>query len=147
MVPYAAVGGGVYRAAFNLASPRFLGSLGTQFAPGSIVCPAPGTGMGPGPGAGFGPGAGTCPATAAGYWGVGQMSEFYARRLGAMMVPAGGAWETRSFVDPALNFGGGLRFNLNEHLMVRPDVRALVVFADGDTHTMAVYGVNVGYRF
>jgi hypothetical protein len=26
-------------------------------------------------------------------------------------------------------------------------IRALVVFADGDTRTMAVYGVSVGYRF
>jgi hypothetical protein len=147
VVPYAAVGGGVYRASFDLASPQFLGQIGTQFAPGNMVCPAPGTGIGPGPGAGFGPGTGTCPATAAGYWGVGQMSNFYARRLGPMVVPAGGVWETRSFTDPAVSIGGGLRFNVNEHVMVRPDVRALVVFGNGDTHTLTVFGVNVGYRF
>jgi hypothetical protein len=147
IVPYAAVGGGVYRASFDLADPRFLGPVGAQFAPNSMVCPAPGSGIGLGPGAGFGPGTAACPATAAGHWGVGQMGEFYARRLGALVVPAGGAWETHSFTDPALSFGGGLRFNVSEHLMVRPDVRALVVFADGETHTMAVYGVSVGYRF
>ena len=147
IVPYAAVGGGVYRTSFDLANRAFFGPIGAQFGPGSAVCPAPGTGFGIGPAAGFGPSTGTCPAPVAGYWGVGQMPGFYARRLGPMVVPAGGAWETRSFTDPAMSVGGGLRFNLNEHLMVRPDIRALMVFADGDTHTMAVFGVNVGYRF
>jgi hypothetical protein len=41
----------------------------------------------------------------------------------------------------------GLRFNVNEHLMVRPDIRALIVFGDGDTHTLGVFGVQLGYRF
>jgi hypothetical protein len=83
----------------------------------------------------------------AGYWGVGEMPGFYARRLGPMAVPAGGAWESRSFMDPAVSFGGGLRFNVNEHVMIRPDVRALVVFAEGDTHTLGVFGMQLGYRF
>lgn len=147
IVPYAAVGGGMYRTSLDLANPALLGPVGTQFGPGSVVCPAPGTGSGPGPGAGFGPGTGTCPATVAGYWGVGRMPGFYARRLGPISVPSGGVWETRSFVDPALSVGGGLRFNVNEHLMVRPDIRALLVFADGDTHTLGVFGVQLGYRF
>jgi hypothetical protein len=147
IVPFAAVGGGLYHSSFDLSDAAFLGPNQPQFAPGSLVCPAPGTGIGPGPGAGFGPGTGTCPATAAGYWGVGQMPGFYARRLGPMTVPPGGVWQTRSFTDPAVSFGGGLRFDVNERLMVRPDARALVVFADGDTHTLGVFGVHVGYRF
>jgi hypothetical protein len=147
IVPYAAAGGGIYRASFDLASPRFLGPVGGMFGAGSVVCPAPGTGVGFGPGAGFGPGTGTCPATTVGYWGVGQMPGFYARRLGPMVVPAGAVWESRSFTDPAMSVGGGIRLNVTQHLMVRPDIRALLVFADGDTHTMTVVGVNVGYRF
>ena len=147
LVPYAAVGGGSYRTSFDLADPAFFGPNQHQFGPGSLVCPAPGTGIGPGPGSGFGAGTGTCPGTAAGYWGVGQMPDFYARRLGPMAVPSGGAWDTHSFTDPAVSIGGGLRFNVHEHLMVRPDVRALVVFADGETHTLAVFGVQLGYRF
>jgi hypothetical protein len=75
------------------------------------------------------------------------MPGFYARRLGPMSVPAHGVWETRSFTDPAINVGGGVRFNVNEHLMVRPDIRALVVFADGDTQTLGLFGVQLGYRF
>jgi hypothetical protein len=147
IVPYAAVGGAMYRTSFDLANPAFLGPVGAQFGPGSVVCPAPGTGVGPGPGMGFGPGTGTCPATVAGYWGVGHMPDFYARRLGPMNVPMGGAWETRSFMDPAVSLGGGIRFNVTEHLMVRPDIRALVVFANGETDTVGVFGVQLGYRF
>ncbi len=43
---------------------------------------------------------------------------------------------------PAMSFGGGLRFNVNEHLMIRPDIRALPVFAEGETHTLGVFGVQ-----
>jgi hypothetical protein len=75
------------------------------------------------------------------------MPGFYARRLGPLTVPVGGRWETRAFTDPAVTFGGGIRFNVNEHVMVRPDVRALVVFGDGETHTLGMFGVQLGYRF
>ena len=145
IVPYAAVGGGLSRTSFDLANPAFLGASQNQFGPGSIVCPAAGTGIGPGPG--FGSGTGICPATAAGFWGVGQMPGFYARRLGPMAIPAGGTWDKRSFTDPAVSVGGGLRLNVNEHLMVRPDARALVVFASGKTQTLGVFGIQLGYRF
>jgi len=148
VVPYAAIGGGLYRVSFDLANPRFLGPVGTQFSPGSTVCASPGLGFGRGPGARFGTGTGTCPATAVGYWGVGAMPDFYARRLGPLAFPAGGAaWEKANFTDPALSVGGGIRFNLTDRVMVRPDVRALMIFADGETHTIAVFDGNLGYRF
>lgn len=82
-----------------------------------------------------------------GFWGVGEMPRFYGERLGRMMVPATGAWGTRAFNDPALSFGGGLRLNLAQHLEVRPDARAIVVFGGGSSHTVGVFGVNLGYRF
>lgn len=147
LVPYAAIGAGVYHASFDLNDPRFLGPVGPQFGAGSTVCPAPGSGMGAGPGPGFGSGTGTCPAAVAGYWGVGAMPNFYGRRLGPLAVPRGGAWESRAFTDPALTIGGGFRFNVSDRLMVRPDVRALVVLAEGETHTLGVFVVHVGYRF
>jgi len=147
LIPYAAVGGGLYHVSYDLNNPRFLGSVGAQFGAGSTICPAPGSGFGFGPGPGFGAGTGTCSAAAAGYWGVGALPNFYARRLGALAFPSGGAWETRAFTDPAVNIGGGLRFNVSERLMVRPDARALVVFGDGETHTLGVVVVHVAYRF
>lgn len=147
LVPYAAFGGGAYHVSFDLVDPRFLGPVGTQFGAGSTVCPAPGSGFGSGPGPGFGAGTGTCAATASGYWGVGALPNFYARRLGPLAFPRGGAWERRGFTDPALNIGGGLRFHVSERLMIRPDARALVVLADGETHTLGVFVVHVAYRF
>jgi hypothetical protein len=145
IVPYVAAGGGLYHVSFDLDRPRFLGPTGPQFAAGATVCAAPGTGFGPGGGPGFG--SGTCPASAAGYWGVGALPRFYASRLGPLAFPRGAAWGTRSFTDPAVSLGGGLRFDVNDRLMIRPDARAIIVFADGDTHTLGVFLVHVGYRF
>lgn len=145
IVPYGAVGAGVYHVSFDLDRPRFLGPAGTQFAAGTTVCPASGSGFGFGPGPGFGSGTGTC--TGGGYWGVGALPNFYARRLGALPFPRGGAWGARDFTDPVVNVGGGVRFNVTERLMVRPDARALIVFAEGETHTVGVFVVHLGYRF
>ncbi len=82
-----------------------------------------------------------------GYWGVGALPNFYARRLGPLVFPPGGTWETRTFTDPVATIGGGVRFNVRERLMIRPDVRALVVLADGHTHTLGVFVVHIAYRF
>jgi hypothetical protein len=40
-----------------------------------------------------------------------------------------------------------VRFNVTERLMLRPDVRALVIFANGETHTLGEFLVNLGYPF
>jgi hypothetical protein len=145
VVPYAAGGGGVHRATFDLGDPRFFGPVGSQLPAGTVVCPAPGRGAGMGPGAGFG--SDDCTVPAAGYWGVNQMERFYARQLGPMMVPLNARWEERTFVDPAISLGGGVRFNVSERIMIRPDVRAQLLFDDGDAHAVGVFVVNAGYRF
>lgn len=145
-VPYVAVGVGVHHASFDLSDERFFGNRAVPFAAGSRVCAAPGAGAGMGQMPGWGVGRMTCPANLAGYVGVGEMPRFYGQRLGVLEVPAGG-WVDRSFTDGAINFGGGVRINLTERLMVRPDLRALMVIGDGDTHTIGVFVVNVGYRF
>lgn len=143
-VPYAAVGGGLYRASFDLAHAQLLGAIEGRFGPGNAFCPTPGIGYMNGPGLGFG----DCVAgTPVGFWGVGDMPRFYARRLGMMVVPPSGAWGTRTFTDPAVSFGGGVRIGVANHLEVRPDARAIVVLDGGNSHTVGVFGVNVGYRF
>lgn len=149
-VPYVAIGGGVYRASFDLGDPRFLGPIAAAYGPGTQICPAPGMpgpGMGFGPGGGFGPSTGTCPSGVTVGWGVGDLPHFYARRLGALAIPNSRMWDERSFTDPAISFGGGLRFDLSPHLVVRPDIRAVVVFADDDTYTVGLLTVRLGYRF
>ena len=147
VVPYAAVGGGLYRVSFDLGHRNMFGPMAGEFPAGSVVCAAPGMATGIGPGPGFGPGTGVCPADVGGYWGVGRMPAFYGRRIGAVAIPVDGTWGHRSFTDPAATVGGGVRFNVSDRVMVRTDLRARVIFADGDTDAMGVFAFNVGYRF
>lgn len=131
-MPYLAGGGGVYRASFDLDDPRYPGrfgqQMGPQFGPGMMFDPAA-----------FGAGDGVCPC--------GELPQFYARRLGSLVVPASGVWGVRTFADPAVSFGGGARLELTERLFLRPDARVLVVAAAGDTYTLGLVTIQVGYRF
>ena len=52
----------------------------------------------------------------------------------------------RTHTSGLLTFGGGVTFASGEHVFVRPDARAQVLFGD-DTHVMGRFTVNVGYRF
>jgi hypothetical protein len=52
----------------------------------------------------------------------------------------------RTHTSGLMTFGGGVVFASGEHVFVRPDARAQVVFGD-DTHVMGRFTVNVGYRF
>lgn len=155
-LPYAAIGGGLYRARFDLGTARFFGTMGTQYSAGTMMIPLQG-------GMGFGMmGAGYSGASswngqmwdtrAQGAWpgavyAPQHMPSFYVNRLGPMTVPTGGRWGMRTFTDPALTLGGGVRLDLGRHLSVRPDARALVVIGGGDTYTTAIVSFNVGYRF
>lgn len=146
VVPYAVVGAGMYHVSFDLDTPRYLGTAGTQFPAGTTLCAAPGMGHGYGMGPGFGTGTATC-TNAMGYWGVGAMPAFYASRLGAMQMPAGGMWGSRSFTDPAVSLGGGVRFNLTDRVVLKPDARVWLIMGDGDTQAMGVFTLGVGVRF
>lgn len=145
--PYAAVGGGVYRSSFDLGNQAMFGRLGSQFGPGTMMVPIRGT-------AGFGMMDGDTPFNGSvlkGWNGptfnTSRMPAFYANRLGQMTVPANGHWGMRSFTDPVLTFGGGIRLDVSRRFYVKPDVRAIVVFADGDRLTLTTMTVGVGYRF
>jgi hypothetical protein len=52
------------------------------------------------------------------------MPMFCANRLGAVVPLADGRSGERTFTDPALTFGGGVRLDVTKSLYVRPDVRA-----------------------
>jgi hypothetical protein len=45
-----------------------------------------------------------------------------------------------------VTLGGGVRFATGEHLFVRPDIRAQVLFGDG-TRVLGLFSLNFGYRF
>ncbi len=138
-VPYLAIGGGLYRAMFDLDHQRFFGGMGSAYAPGTVMTPLS-TGM-----HGFGMMSGTSNQTLGTFY-PGQMPAFYAQRMGVMSVPANNAWGMRGFTDPALSIGGGVTIGLTEHWFVRPDARALVVFGNGGRSTVATFTVGFGYR-
>jgi hypothetical protein len=121
--PYLAVGASVHHATFDLSEQRFLGMRPTPVGPGTFACTTPGE-----------------------RFACGQMPMFYARRLTEFDMSADGM-QHRGFTDPAVTIGGGVRINLNDRWLLRPDVRALIVIADRETYNLAVFVVNLGYRF
>ena len=148
VTPYVAVGGGLYRARFDLGANRFFGQMGSQFAAGTRFVPIRGmTGFGMmNAGMTFNGDLWTDAWTGATFDGS-QMPMFYANRLGQMTVPADGHWGMRSFTDPALTLGGGMRLDITDRVSIRPDVRALVAFANSDSVVLTTMTVGVGYRF
>lgn len=146
--PYIAIGGGLYRASFALGDDRLFGQMGSQFASGTRFVPLGGM-------SGFGMMTGGTTFTG-GVWAdpwtgptftASQMPMFYANRLGQMTIPSDGRWMMRSFTDPALTVGGGIRFDVTSRVYVKPDVRALVVFGGGDRTVLTTMVVGLGYRF
>lgn len=146
--PYVAFGGGLYRTSFALGDDRLFGQMGSQFASGTRFVPLGGM-------SGFGMMTGgttftgsiwTDPWTGPTFT-ASQMPMFYANRLGQMTIPSNGSWMMRSFTDPALTVGGGIRINVTNRIYVRPDARALVVFAGGDRMVLTNMVVGLGYRF
>lgn len=127
VAPYLAVGGGLYRASFDMGNDRFGGPMGNGgFGNGMMGSGNGMMGYGPGyPGAGYG-----------------QMPMFYGNRMGGMMGSG-----NRNFSDPAVSVGGGLRIGVGSKLDLRPDARALVVTSDGETYTVGLLTVSLGYRF
>ena len=129
-VPYLVAGGGLYRASFDMSNRRFNGPMDMG---GSMM-------------SGFGMmGVDSMPAGTA--WNYGQMPHFYGRRLADGTPNQGPFYGNRSFTDPAISLGGGIRIDLGSRLYLRPDARALVVTSSGDTNTVGVFTVNLGYRF
>lgn len=53
----------------------------------------------------------------------------------------------RSFTDPAVSVGGGIKVDLGSRLSPRPHARALVVTSGGDTYAVGLFTVNSGCRF
>jgi hypothetical protein len=123
-IPYFALGGSVHHATFDLTDERYFHMGEVPNAPGNYSCTQQGQ-----------------------RYFCGAMPMFYAQRMGPDDLPASGMWDDKGFTDPAFSFGGGLKFNLTDRLMMRPDLRALLIVGDGDTHTVGVFVVNFGYRF
>lgn len=144
-VPYLTIGGGLYRASFDMGNARFNGPMNGYGGNGAS---GPGYGMMGGAYGGYGMMGAGYPGAGPGNWNYGSMPMFYGSRMGAMSFgPDGRPVGHRSFTDPAVSVGAGLRIDLGSRLVLRPDGRALVVLADGDSRTVGVFTVNIGYGF
>lgn len=51
------------------------------------------------------------------------------------------------FSDPAISVGGGVRMAITERVYFRPEVRAVVLFADGRSAATGLFTIGLGYRF
>lgn len=136
-VPYLAMGGGLYGASFDLDNERHFGRLSGEYPGGTRMLPIAGMG-------GF---AMMGQSSGSSMFSPNHMPAFYVDRLGQMTVPGNGRWGMRSFADPAISMGAGVRLELTPRFFVRPDARALVVIANGSSHTVGVMTIGFGYRF
>jgi hypothetical protein len=73
-----------------------------------------------------------------------DIPRFYRRRLGAA---EGALGARRSFTDPTLVAGAGVDVALSRTVVLRPDVRVLLVVNGGRHHAVTVATLNLGYRF
>lgn len=132
VVPFAALGIGLYHARFRMGGTGMFGRYGWTTPPG------PGMGVWYGPAGASGTGPLPWPA---------HVPRFYAARAGEVQPPLDGRWPTRSFTDLMAAMGAGARVELGGRLFLRPDARALVIFGNGDTHAVSVLSIGVGARF
>ena len=140
--PYLALGGGLYRSTFDMGDQRMYGTGGHTHDPHDRGAMAFGADLHRGAGMmgnSYGPGGeGNL---------YGHMPGFYADRLPAGVDPQAARSGHRTFTDPAISVGGGVRIGLGSRMFVRPDGRVLVVTSGGDSFTVGVVAVNFGWRF
>jgi hypothetical protein len=121
VVPYVAVGGGVYHVRYDLL--HILGGIDQRRLEYGLD-------------------------RLRGLGGLSHVPGMYADPMRGMIWPSpGDGWARGSFTDPAMTIGGGVRLDLTPHLSLRPDVRAVFAFADGRSSTLGLFTLNVGYRF
>ncbi|TAK16099.1 MAG: hypothetical protein EPO35_05980 [Acidobacteria bacterium] len=130
---YVAAGAGISRASFDMGDERMFGAMNGQYNVGMSFAAMSGR-------SGF-------MMTNGSTYTASQMPMFYANRLGTMTVAPGGQWGMRTFTDPAMVIGGGLKLNLTERLYVAPDVRGVVAFSGGHHATSVTMNVGFGVRF
>ena len=144
VVPYLAVGGGVYHTSFS--EPAWADALGDFELPPGFELP----GGFPRPGGFTMPAGFTMPPG----FGGGRFEGWRDALAGVCDERGGCPWLEgdglrgwrESSTDGAITFGGGIRIDLGHGLFVRPDLRAIMIFGE-DTRTLGVLNVGVGYRF
>jgi hypothetical protein len=130
---YVAAGGGISRASFDMDDEHMFGGMNGQYSVGMSFAAMPGM-------SGFVMTNGTT-------YTASRMPAYYANRLGTMTVMPSGQWGMRTFTDPAMVIGGGLKLNLTERLYVTPDVRGIIAFSGGHHAASMTMNLGFGVRF
>lgn len=138
--PYVGIGGGVYRASFDLDDRAMFGERSDDMRMRLAPTGNSNTGMMANRSTWMGMSSGNT-------FTLDAMPMFYARRLDTIMIGGNGRWTPRSFVDPALTLAGGVRVDVTPRVYVRPEVRSLLVFGNGDQMMLTTAGVGFGVRF
>lgn len=124
-VPYLAVGGGLYRTAFDTRDPRFSGARVSGVM-------------------GAGRYRHTMPPSPPG-WDLGQAPDFYGGRLADAIAREGRT--NVSFRDPTLSIGAGMWVRLGGSWSIRQDARAQVIIRSGRAYTVGAFTLQVGRGF
>ena len=79
-------------------------------------------------------------------WDLGELSPFYGDRV-ALLIAREGRSGSRSFNDPALSLGAGMRIRLGRSWSVRQDARVQRVMRSGEVYTVGLFTIQLGHRF
>ena len=125
-LPYLVAGVGLSRASFDTRNARFSG-------------PAPSGEMGAGRYRhvmeGEPPG-----------WDLGELPPFYSDRVENLIAREGRSG-SRSFNDPALSVGAGVRIRLGRNWSAREDARAQLLMRSGEIYLVWVFSIHLGRGF
>lgn len=72
-----------------------------------------------------------------------DVPEFYRRRLDAGSSLAG---SSRTFTDPAFLVGGGVDVFTSRHLAIRPEIEAMIVRRQSQSHVVTAVRVHLAYH-
>lgn len=136
VAPFLGFGGGLYRATFNLDNAAMFGGRNETRMRRVETDPS---GMNSNRSTWIG-----LPSDTA--FAVDAIPMFYAGRIESMMIGGNGRWAPQSFTDPALSLAAGVRLDVSPRFYLRPDVRTLLVFGNGDTMMVTSAGIGVGVR-
>jgi hypothetical protein len=128
--PYASAGVGVYRASFDVDDRVWpdMDAWRDRFGQAAPV---------------------QLPAGMPANWNMGFYGMRLLERMAAAWQPMAGSGPRmhESFTDPAISVGGGVRIDLGERLVARPDARLLMVLRDGRSQQIGQFTVDLGFRF
>jgi hypothetical protein len=79
-------------------------------------------------------------------WDLGELPPFYSDRVEGL-IAAEGRNGSRSFNDPAVSIGVGVRIRLGRSWSARQDARAQLLMRSGEVYPVWVFTIHLGRGF